>query len=294
LALKVIQLEAKNVQLEEKIGKLEAKVEQQDSLFKNYFSREKNERKAAATGSVPISNNQSAVAINGLPSSCGDLKMIGHIWSGFYSVMGSAKMESVYCDFTKLPSDEGKYFRFSQIIQLQLYFINSIIELKFDEKGFQSWIGYVDVKSAPVFFYVQRNSPFDTIRTPIPFDLALVNEGNAMDLRSGKFTAPRPGIYFFSFAGQARLSSSSSYVYFSSYLHLNGNRIGTSSVAENNGPVNQWSPLTLQSTLNLKKGDQLWVEINYSDDSSSYLHDDSAHTTHFTGFMLEEEIAASL
>jgi hypothetical protein len=118
LALKVIQLEAKNVQLEEKIGKLEAKVEQQDSLFKNYFSREKNERKAAATGSVPISNNQSAVAINGLPSSCGDLKMIGHTLNGFYSVMGSSMMESVYCDFTKLPSDAGNPFRFSQIIQL--------------------------------------------------------------------------------------------------------------------------------------------------------------------------------
>jgi hypothetical protein len=118
--LKVTQLEAKNVQLEVKIGKLEAKVEQQDSLL-NSLLREKNERTAAAaTDSVPISNNQSAVAINGLPSSCADLKMIGHTLNGFYSVMGSTKMESVYCDFTKLPSDAGKCFRFSPIIQLQL------------------------------------------------------------------------------------------------------------------------------------------------------------------------------
>jgi hypothetical protein len=120
LALKVIQLEAKNVQLEVKIGKLEAKVEQQDSLFKTCFSREKNERTAAATDSVSISNNPSAVAINGLPSSCADLKSIGHIWSGIYSVMGSTMMESVYCDFTKLPDDAGKCFRFSPINQLQL------------------------------------------------------------------------------------------------------------------------------------------------------------------------------
>jgi hypothetical protein len=115
LALKV---EANNDQLEVKIGKLEAKVEQQDSLFKNSFSRGKNERTAATATdfkSVPISNNQSAISINGLPSSCADLKMIGHIWSGFYSVMGSAKMESVYCDFTKLPDDAGKYFRFIQL-----------------------------------------------------------------------------------------------------------------------------------------------------------------------------------
>jgi hypothetical protein len=107
LALKVIQLEAKNVQLEVKIGKLEAKVEQ-DSLLTSLL-REKNERTAeAATDSVSINNNQSAVAINGLPSSCEDLKMIGHTLNGFYSVMGSAKMESVYCDFSKLPSDAGK------------------------------------------------------------------------------------------------------------------------------------------------------------------------------------------
>jgi hypothetical protein len=119
LALKVIQLEAKNVQLEVKIGKLEAKVELQDSLLTS-LSREKNERTAeAATDSVPFTNNQSAVAINGLPSSCGDLKMIGHIWSGFYSVMGSSMMESVYCDFTKLPDDAGKCFTF-HVIQLQL------------------------------------------------------------------------------------------------------------------------------------------------------------------------------
>jgi hypothetical protein len=98
---------------------LEAKVEQQDSLLTSLL-REKNERTAAAaTASVPVSNNQSAVvSINGLPSSCGDLKMIGHTLSGIYSVMGSSMMESVYCDFTKLPSDAGNPFRFSQIIQL--------------------------------------------------------------------------------------------------------------------------------------------------------------------------------
>ncbi len=113
-----------------------------------------------------------------------------------------------------------------------------------------------------------------------------------MNLTSGIFTAPRPGIFFLSFAGVARLYSPSSAAGFASYLYLNGNRIGSSWVHEFNGPVAQNSPFTLQSTLNLKKGDQVWVTIDYS--GSSYLFDSSSHLTHFTGFMLEEEIVASL
>jgi hypothetical protein len=123
--------------------------------------------------------------------------------------------------------------------------------------------------------------------------LAVVNEGNAMNLTSGKFTAPRPGIYFFSFAGLARLKSEL-LVWFWSSLYLNGNRIGESHVEERNVPVDQFSPLTLQSTLNLKKGDRVWMMIGYSGSDSYLVEFEGDHSTHFTGFMLEEEIVASL
>ena len=115
-----------------------------------------------------------------------------------------------------------------------------------------------------------------------------------MNLTSGKFTAPRPGIYFFSFSGLAQFPVSSSRVQLGVALYLNGGLpIGLGYVNESNTVANQNSPLTLQSTLNLKKGDQVWVAINAMS-SGAFLLDDSYHLTHFTGFMLEEEIAASL
>jgi hypothetical protein len=122
----------------------------------------------------------------------------------------------------------------------------------------------------------------------------VVNEGNAIDLTSGKFTAPRPGIYFFSFTGLANFPASSSPVRLGVSLYLNGGQIGSGRVEEANTAYDQKSPLTLQSTLNLKKGDQVWITINLQSTGAYLLDSSSLHFTHFTGWMLEEEIVASL
>ena len=196
-------------------------------------------------------------------------------------------VESVYCDLNKLPGESGKHFflpySFKTIFYIQVYYSNG--------KGFQKWIGYADVQSAPVYFYVQRNSNFATVSTPIPFQLTRVNEGNAMDLTSGKFTAPRPGIYFFSFTGQTGFPGGSS-VGLGVGLYLNGGMIGASENEEANTFAHQNTQVTLQSTLHLNKGDQVWMQITWMS-SGAYLHDD-VNLNHFTGFMLKEEIVASL
>ena len=48
--------------------------------------------------------------------------------------------------------------------------------------GFQKWIGYNDVKSQPVYFYVQKNTSFSTPYTPIPFEIERLKIGGANGL----------------------------------------------------------------------------------------------------------------
>ena len=151
--------------------------------------------------------------------------------------------------------------------------------------GFQTWIGQVDVKSSPVYFYVQRNTNFSS-GGPIPFQVERLNIGNAMNLSSGKFTAPRAGIYSFSFTGWVYFPPSSSRLSLYVGMYFNDNLIGRGE-ADEVGTVSQYDTVSLQSTLNLQAGDEIWVQISLMS-IRTYLHDDGYHYTHFTGWLLEE------
>ncbi len=72
-------------------------------------------------------------------------------------------------------------------------------------------------------------------------------------------------------------------------LYLNGNRIGSAEVEEANTSDGRLNPLTLQSTINLKAGDQIWLQI-VSVSEGVVLFDRRNPYTHFTGWMLEELI----
>ena len=147
--------------------------------------------------------------------------------------------------------------------------------------GFQTWIGQVDVKSSPVYFYVQRITHFKTEGVPITFEVTRLNVGNTMNAKSGIFTAPRTGIYFFSFSGKG---SESSYIH--PQLYLNDNLIGSGDGSTSDHMIPTFS---LQSTLQLNAGDL--VSLKLRSDGTGYLFDDGQHYTHFTGWLLQEDLS---
>ncbi|KAI9563670.1 C1q and tumor necrosis factor-related protein 3 [Daphnia sinensis] len=210
--------------------------------------------------------DSNSIDIGRMPSSCTDLALIGHTHSGLYSVMGTKSIETVYCDFTKQMNDSD----------------------------FQKFLGYVDVKSTPTFFHVQKNTSFSYVGVPIPFEIVNANSGKAMNVATGIFTAPQSGTYSFSFAGLAQFQSSSNSADLEIRLFLNDERIASSYATKagswSSTSNDKFNQVTLQSTLNLKAGDDVWLEI-YSHGMGVSLHDAADwHHTHFTGLLVEEDL----
>lgn len=130
------------------------------------------------------------------------------------------------------------------------------------------------------------------MNTPIPFEIETLNTGSAMDIGTGKFTAPVKGTYFLTFVGLENYpASGSAFNYMQVQLLLNRNLIGTAQINEANvvSFTSVLSPVTLQSTLHLEKGDQIWLQIG-DISTDGVLFDSVYHSTHFTGVLIEEDL----
>ncbi len=102
-----------------------------------------------------------------------------------------------------------------------------------------------------------------------------LNVGGALNLKSGIFSAPRTGTYFFSFSA----ISGGGNLYIG--LYVNDNRIGTGHSTSGS------ETLSIHSTLYLNVRDNVSMRIWHG----SYLHDNINHYTHFIGWLVEEDLS---
>jgi hypothetical protein len=101
-----------------KLNRLESIVQEQAQLILQLQT--KIERLEKIRDGQPSSADDAAAhnrpsAMNtfvGMPTSCEELKQIGHSLNGFYSVKGTNGMKNVYCDFSKTPRDNGTINKF--------------------------------------------------------------------------------------------------------------------------------------------------------------------------------------
>ena len=185
---------------------------------------------------------------------------MGHTLSGFYDVKGSSsQIASTYCDFTKSSA----------------------------ETGYETRYGFVDVKTSPVYFFVTRTSEWITPGT-MPFEKEYLNLGGGMNLASGVFTAPKDGIYAFSFKGSGTGYGSGYAGNGSVILQQNGANVAGGYSKINGAILNTWATVSVHGTLKLNKGDT--ITINHVD---GVIYSSSNSHTQFTGSLLEEDLAIS-
>ncbi len=106
-----------------------------------------------------------------------------------------------------------------------------------------------------------------------------VNDGGAMRTTTGVFTVPLDGLYHFQFSGQK---------YWDEHmLHIHLQVNGVSVAAAYADKASQWLTVALSGSFRLKKGDR----VNLYKRRLGELYDEPlVHLTHFSGWLVEEEL----
>jgi len=118
---------------------------------------------------------------------------------------------------------------------------------------------------------------FKEVGRTVPFDRILMNQGNGLSTSNkGVFTAPRAGIYHFTFKGNTRFNIN----FFIIEIRHNGVVVGdtTTNVAL----------LHVHATLKLKAGDRVYL---FKTTAGELFTDFETPDTHFSGWLMEEDVS---
>jgi len=108
----------------------------------------------------------------------------------------------------------------------------------------------------------------------------ILNEGDAFNLGSGYFTTPVKGIYHFQFSAVKSGPSKNLFI----YLQVNGVNFGIAYTHQSDR-VHNAAGVSLSASLRLAAGDRVNLLNNGGE-----LYDNDNHWTHFTGWLVEEEL----
>jgi len=119
----------------------------------------------------------------------------------------------------------------------------------------------------------------------MPFEKVYLNLGGGMNAASGVFTAPKAGIYAFSFVGDGYGSGSGHAGYGWVYLQRNGVNVAIGYSLISGAARNTYSAFSIHATMKLDKGDTITIShfegIIFSNGNSHI---------QFTGSLLEEDL----
>ena len=115
------ELKSKMTRLELKVEELAAENQQQQSLI--VVLQQQIEKLTA--NSIPSSvyskniiESKPDMVAAAMPKSCADLRYFGHTINGLYLIMGTENVETVFCDFSLIPSDPSNIIFISTVIKL--------------------------------------------------------------------------------------------------------------------------------------------------------------------------------
>jgi len=124
-----------------------------------------------------------------------------------------------------------------------------------------------------------KNS-FKELGKTIPFDRIVVNQGNGLSpSNKGVFTAPRTGIYHFTFKGLAWTGSIFNPLNLSILMRHNGVAVGATTMMS--------GVLHVHATLKLQVGDQ----ITMFKSTVGNLFTNDVPEIHFSGWLVEEDVS---